>query len=118
MTRALKFPAFVVALLVCLASFAALDGALARPLEAERKAGLVGDQADGYLGVVKPPAPADVQRQVDELNLKRRNLYRDKAKELNTSLQAVEAIYGKQLYEQTPSGEYFRGSDGAWAKKP
>ncbi|NWG47322.1 MAG: YdbL family protein [Alphaproteobacteria bacterium] len=89
----------------------------ARVLDAERRAGLVGDTASGYMAAVGAVSP-EVQRQIDEVNLKRRELYRDTARKTNSTLEAVEAIFGQQLFDRTPSGEYFRKADGSWVKKP
>ena len=100
-------------LLLC----AALTPASARPLENERHAGLVGDQADGYLGIVSGGTPALAQ-QVSAINNERRAMYAKIAAEKATSVDAVGAIFGEQLYQQAPSGEFFRGANGAWAKKP
>lgn len=109
---------FVILGLVFAASVAAVPDAQARALDAERRAGLVGDTARGYMGIVKPPGPAGLSGQVDEINLKRRQHYRGLAEKRGTTLEAVEAIFGKELYDRTPSGEYFKGSDGRWARKP
>ena len=42
---------------------------------AARRAGLIGERYDGYLGIVNPNASADVRRQVAALNIRRRSLY-------------------------------------------
>jgi hypothetical protein len=89
-----------------------------RALDAERAAGIVGDTAQGYLAVVEPPARAALEREIEEINLKRRQTYREIAAERGTSLAAVEAVFGQTLFERTPSGEFFRKADGTWIKKP
>ncbi len=91
--------------------------ASARALEQERHAGLVGDQADGYLGVVQGGNGA-LQKSVDEINIGRREEYARIAGQQGTSPDAVGAIFGEKLWQQTGSGEYFRGANGAWLKKP
>ena len=95
---------------------AALTPASARPLESERQAGLVGDQADGYLGIVSGGTPA-LSQQVNAINNERRAVYTKMAAEKGTTVEAVGAIFGEQLYQQTPSGQFFRGANGAWARK-
>ncbi len=55
-------------LAAALLALALASPALARPLDGARRAGLVGEQADGYLGIVSASAPADVVRQVQEIN--------------------------------------------------
>lgn len=92
--------------------------AFARALEAERRAGLVGDQADGFMGVVSPNAPPEVVRKVQEVNAERRAYYAERAKARGTSVEVVGVIFAQQLYAETKSGEYFRDQNGVWVKKP
>ena len=99
------------------AVLAALSPASARPLEPEHHAGLVGDQADGYLGLVSSAPPA-LKSQVDAINMGRRDEYARIAREQGTNVDAVGAIFGEKLFQQTPSGEYFRDANGTWIRKP
>jgi uncharacterized protein YdbL (DUF1318 family) len=98
-------------------SLAAAAPALAKPLEAERAQGLVGDQADGYLGIVSGGNPA-LQAQVAQINAARAQQYAEIAKQRNTTPTAVGAITGQTLYNETPSGQYFRDASGNWVRKP
>ena len=91
--------------------------AVARPLEGARVQGLVGDQADGYLGVVSS-AGSSYAQQVAQVNAARRQEYTKVAKQQGTSVEAVGAIFGAKLWQQTKSGEYFRDASGRWVKKP
>lgn len=103
--------------IVLMAATLAVAPASARPLEQERASGLVGDQADGYLGIVGSATPA-LKQQVDALNIERRDVYSGIARQQNTSLEAVGAIFGEKLFQQTPSGEFFRDASGNWVRKP
>lgn len=106
-------------ILVRLAAIAAL-GAIATPALADRdpeyaKAraeGRVGEQPDGYLGVV--PGNSDLQDLVNEINIKRRNLYATKAKENNATLEAYALTAGCQAIARTVAGEKYRAPDGSW----
>ena len=100
-----------------LLTFAAALPAAARPLEAERAQGLVGDQADGYLGIVTGGTPA-LQGQVAQINAARAQQYAEIAKQRGTTPTAVGAITGQTLYAQTPSGQYFKDANGNWVRKP
>lgn len=95
----------------------AVTPAAARPLEGARAQGLVGDQADGYLGVVSS-AGASYAGQVAQVNAARRQEYARLAQQQGTSVEAVGAIFGVKLWEQTQSGEYFRDASGNWVRKP
>lgn len=80
---------------------------------AARSAGKVGEQADGYLGIVGAADPA-LQRVVDDINIKRRAVYADKAKENNATLEAYALTSGCQAVARTTPGEKYRAPDGSW----
>lgn len=102
---------------VALAMALSMAPAGARPLDDAHRAGVVGNQADGYLGIAGS-APPSVAQEVARINLERRDYYTRVARERGTSLEAVGAIFGQQLYAQTPSGELFRDASGNWITKP
>ncbi|PTQ08521.1 hypothetical protein CLG96_15050 [Sphingomonas oleivorans] len=79
-----------------------------------RAAGIVGEQADGYLGFAKAP-PADVKAAVDAVNIKRRQIYTDIAARQNATVQEVAAARGcDQLAKRVGPGEAYRAGDGTW----
>lgn len=91
-------------------------GASAQSIDAYKAQGLVGEQADGYLGLVKPASP-EIERLIDSINLQRKAHYREIAGKNNTSLRAVEAIAGKELIERAGPGQFVRDANGNWLKK-
>lgn len=100
------------------ASLVAPTASAADPqIEAAIGAGIVGERADGYLGLVKGSADAAVQRKVNEVNVKRRALYERLARETGTTVEAVGAVTGEKQIAKTPSGAYYMGADGQWVKK-
>jgi len=80
---------------------------------AARAEGKVGEQADGYLGIVGPADPV-LQRLVDDINIKRRAVYAEKAKENNATLEAYALTAGCQAVLRTVPGEKYRAPDGTW----
>lgn len=80
---------------------------------AARAEGKVGEQPDGYLGIVGNPDPA-LQRLVDDINIKRRAVYAEKAKENNATLEAYALTAGCQAIARTVPGEKYRAPDGSW----
>ncbi len=80
---------------------------------AARAEGKVGEQPDGYLGIVGPANPA-LQRLVDDINIKRRAVYAEKAKENNATLEAYALTAGCQAIARTAPGEKYRAPDGSW----
>jgi hypothetical protein len=80
---------------------------------AAREAGKVGEQPDGYLGIVGAADPT-LQRLVDDINIKRRAVYAEKAKENNATLEAYALTAGCQAIARTTPGEKYRAPDGSW----
>lgn len=87
-------------------------------LQTAKSQGLVGEQANGYLGIVHPPGSAELQKLVADINLKRRALYQQRAAAMSppVSLKQYEAIIGATLVKQSKRGEYVRGTDGRWVQ--
>lgn len=76
--------------------------------------GLVGEQTDGYLGVVKNGGDAaDIAAQI---NAARRAEYQKVAGQSGAKLADVEALAGKKAIERTPSGQYVQ-VNGQWVRK-
>lgn len=87
-------------------AMSALSGAKAQ--------GLVGEQTDGYLGVVSNSGQAaDIAAQI---NAARRAEYQKVASQSGAKLGDVEALAGKKAIERTPSGQYVQ-VNGQWVRK-
>jgi uncharacterized protein YdbL (DUF1318 family) len=80
---------------------------------AARAAGKVGEQPDGYLGIVGG-GDAALQRLVDDINIKRRAVYAEKAQENNATLEAYALTAGCQAIARTTPGEKYMAPDGSW----
>jgi uncharacterized protein YdbL (DUF1318 family) len=77
--------------------------------------GLVGEQPNGYLGVVKDDGDtAEIVRLINEA---RRAEYQRLAKDNGLALQDVESMAGLKAIEKTSSNHYIL-INGKWAKKP
>jgi len=85
-----------------------------------KQQGLLGERPDGYLGVVKPSAPAKTVEFMKDINRKRRDvyLYQGIAKKNGTALSAVESLAGKKAIKKTPSGQLIMQPNGTWIPKP
>ncbi|WP_374412137.1 YdbL family protein [Novosphingobium colocasiae] len=79
---------------------------------AARAAGQVGEQRDGYLGVVSG-APATVSAMVKDLNNRRRAIYTEKAAGKST-IEEYAFTTACRLILQTAPGEKYQGLDGSW----
>lgn len=83
-------------------------------VETARSQGLVGEQADGYLGFSKSPS-ADVKSRVDAINIKRRAFYTDLAAKRGVTVQEVAAATACELFQsRIATGESYRTEGGQW----
>ena len=110
MTRGLKIALMVAAV----AGFAGLASAQARDpaYAAARAGGQVGEMANGYLGVVS--GGADIKRMVDDLNIKRKAIYAERAQAQHATLDEYAFTTGCKLILQTQAGEKYQAPDGSW----
>ena len=81
--------------------------------DAARKAGQVGEKMDGYLGVVGSQ-PAAIQGIVNDLNIRRRENYAQKAQEQGVTLQEYAITQGCVLIARTQPGEKYQDPSGTW----
>ncbi|HEU0097254.1 MAG TPA: YdbL family protein [Allosphingosinicella sp.] len=82
-----------------------------------RASGQVGEQADGYLGLVGS-APAAVRAQVDAVNIKRRAYYTDLAAKRGAKIEEVAATTACELFRtKVAQGQYYRLPDGVWRQR-
>lgn len=82
-----------------------------------RATGKVGEQADGYLGVVGS-ADASLRAQVDAINIKRRAYYTDLAGKRGAKIEEVAAATACEIFSsRVGPGQYYRLADGVWRKR-
>jgi uncharacterized protein YdbL (DUF1318 family) len=85
--------------------------------DAARAAGQIGEQIDGYLGFTGSPSPS-LRALVEDINIKRRAAYAEKAKAANATLKDYAFTSGCLLIARTKPGEMYQGPDGSsWLKR-
>jgi len=102
-------------LIVCLLLMIPMSFALT--LQEAKNEGLVGEQRNGYVGLVVESAPADVVAMVRDVNNQRRELYQQIARQNSISVEQVAALAFEKAVEATPTGQYLQNASGAWVKK-
>ena len=86
-------------------------------VDAAKAAGVVGEQADGFLGFVKPGSAAQ-QDAVKGSNDARARLYREAAQKNGVSVEAAGAsAYNTVVQTRLKPGEYYRPAGGGWTRK-
>lgn len=80
---------------------------------AARAEGKVGEQVNGYLGFVVPASP-DLRKVIEDINIKRRAVYAEKAKATNATIEEYALTSGCLLIAHTVPGEKYQAPDGSW----
>lgn len=88
----------------------------AADLQQAKAEGLVGEQQNGYLGIVSAQASTEVRTLIKDINSKRKAKYESIAAQNSTSLETVELLAGKKAIEKTSTGNYVQSATG-WKKK-
>ncbi len=88
----------------------------AADLNQAKSAGLIGERADGYIGLVQANAGADVRSLVADVNAKRKREYERIAAKNNLTLEQVQARAGQKAIEKTSPGNWVL-LNGGWRKK-
>ena len=109
---ALAIAGLAVALGAPTAAFAQRDPAYA----AARAAGQVGEKMDGYLGIIGAATPA-LRAMVDDLNIKRKAVYAEKAQAQHATLEEYAFTSGCLLIQQTSPGEKYQAPGGGWVTR-
>lgn len=80
---------------------------------AARAAGQVGEQPDGYIGVVGAGS-AELRALVSNINIQRKAAYTQKAQASGATVEQLAFTSGCNLIAQTSSGEKYKAPDGSW----
>ena len=79
--------------------------------------GLVGEQGDGFLGFVMPPADPALAAAVAEINAGRAQVYRGTAARTGVTPDAAGQATAQQLFARLPAGQYFKPLNANWVRK-
>lgn len=78
--------------------------------------GFVGEQVNGYIGIVKG-ATGEITQLVRQINQQRYDQYKTIASRNSTKLKQVELVGGRRALAKTPTGYYVKSFDGRWRKR-
>lgn len=102
----------------CLLSlFLIMHGAFAADLTTAKEQGWVGEQNNGYLGLVKSEAPADVKALVTDVNGQRKAQFAQIAAKNGIAEAEAAKVFAREAAERTLPGNYIQNSAGGWVKK-
>ena len=88
-------------------------------IDAAKTQGVVGEQADGFLGVRTPAsASAELRAAVTATNDGRRRVYAQGAAEAATAADVAGArMFEAQLFPRIASGQWYRNAQGEWVQR-
>ena len=81
--------------------------------EAARANGSIGEKPDGYLGIVSG-GDGQLQRLVNDINLKRKQVYTDRASAESSTVEQFAFTAGCNTIARTKPGEKYQAPDGSW----
>lgn len=106
------------ALLAVPAAAAAQSAQTKATVDSAKAAGIVGEQADGFLGFVTAAADPAIKAAVAETNAGRAQLYAQAAaKNRVTPAAAGAAAFESVVKGKLRPGDYYRPAGGGWTKK-
>jgi uncharacterized protein len=82
---------------------------------AARSAGQVGEQTDGYLGIVGAATP-ELRALVSKINIQRKSAYTQGA-QAGSTVEQFAFVSGCNLIARTQPGEMYQAPDGSWKKR-
>jgi uncharacterized protein YdbL (DUF1318 family) len=110
--------AAVMAALVLPTAAIAQSAAAKATVDRAKAAGVVGEQADGFLGFVTDPADPAIRSAVAEINAGRAQLYREAAARTGVSPEAAgAAAYVQVVRSKLKAGEFYKPAGGGWERK-
>lgn len=105
--------------LLALVSLPASGSAIAQDpatIVSARRAGLIGERYDGYLGLVTATPSAELRRQVGAVNIRRRALYSQLAARRGVSPEEVGITTACSLFKRLNVGDYYLLGQGGWRR--
>lgn len=79
---------------------------------AAKAAGQIGEKVDGYVALVS--GPASLRAVVDDINIKRKAIYAERAQANHATVEEYAFSTGCNLILKTRPGEKYQAPDGSW----
>ena len=87
-------------------------------VDSAKAAGIVGEQADGFLGFVAGGGDPALHSAVAEINAGRAEVYRQAAaKSGATPAAAGASAFVNAIHPRIPGGQYYKPAGGGWTRK-
>jgi hypothetical protein len=88
-------------------------------IDAAKAQCVIGEQTDGYLGVIdNAKADEALKREVRSINQQRKAAYAELAARNGVTIEQAAQVTAERLLNGAPSGHCIQSPDGGWVKKP
>ena len=87
-------------------------------IEEAKASGFIGEQADGYLGLVSDGASDAIKAVVEATNIRRKEKYEKVSAKNGVPIETVAKMAGNKRITRASPGSFVKGSDGNWVKAP
>ena len=89
----------------------------AADLKTAKQEGWIGEQTNGYLGLVKSDAPADVKALVSQVNAERKAHFAQIAAKNGIAEAEAAKVFAREAAERTVPGNFVQNAAGGWVRK-
>jgi len=79
--------------------------------------GIVGETVAGYLALVTGRAEPDIVNAMNDINIRRKAVYTQLARDRNVSIDVVAKLTGEKLIAEAPKGQKVLDENGSWKTK-
>lgn len=86
-------------------------------VDAAKASGTVGEQSDGYLGMVSGGGSSEVRAAVNDINIQRKQAYTNMARQKGESVDNVAKVFALEIIGRVPPGQMVRNASGQWQRK-
>jgi uncharacterized protein YdbL (DUF1318 family) len=111
------FAAVMVSAALAAGAVAAQTSADKATIDAAKMQGVVGEQGDGFLGLVKGGGAPAVISAMQQINTGRAAAYQDTAARTGVTASAAGQATAVQLHARLRTGEWYRPLNGGWVRR-
>lgn len=117
MERSMKKQIICAAAVLVFSAMLSPSGAASPAVEQAKDQCVIGEQADGYLGVVAGQSVSEaLRREIADVNQQRKSVYADLARRNGVTVDVAAALTAEKLMNQATPGQCIRDQSGEWRK--
>ncbi|MGV6801643.1 MAG: YdbL family protein [bacterium] len=115
----MKLRHFLLGLAITIVGFLGMANAASPVIEEAKAQCIIGEQVNGYLGVVTgKQVSVDQAREMRSVNQKRKAFYADLAEKNGVTVEITAQLTAEKLIATAKSGQCVQDANGSWLQKP